>query len=80
MVIDQSPTYNVTRMNVETACNKISKIKPKVTFLTKGGDHEKRALAKELDLYCLNQFKKGNIWGVGRRSFKDACSVRFRNR
>ena len=71
-VDEKTPVYNVVRMNIDTIHNKISKVRPKITFLTKDKDSDRRALAKKLDLYCLNQFKKGDVWRVGRSAFKDA--------
>lgn len=67
------PSVNIVRMNVETAYNKIAKIKPKATFLTKDKEHQKRQLAEKIDQWILKQFKKGNAWVEGQQAFKDGC-------
>ena len=66
-------TLNVTASCVETASNKIAKIKPRVTFLTKNADREKRELARKLDNWTLKLFKKGKAWKQGSKAFKSAC-------
>ena len=66
-------TLNVTASCVETACNKIAKAKPKITFLTKGANRERREIANRLDKWVLTVFKKGSIWKLASRGFKSAC-------
>ena len=66
-------TLNVTSSAVETLVNKISKAKPKVTFLTKEADREHRELAKKLDAFMLKTFKRTKAWQKSSRAFKSAC-------
>ena len=66
-------TLNVTASCVETASNKIAKIKPRVTFLTKNADRDKRELARKMDNWALKIFKKGKAWKQASKAFKSAC-------
>ena len=66
-------TFNVTQAAVETASNKIAKLRPKVTFLTKGADREKRETARRLDNWMLRLFKRGNVYGECALAFTSAC-------
>lgn len=70
---EKTPAYNVVRMNVNTATNKVAKIKPKVTFLTKEKDEKEQTLAKKIYLWTLKQFKKGNVWRECQKGFVDSC-------
>ena len=66
-------TLNVTASCVETASNKIAKMRPRVTFLTKNADRERREQARKLDNWILKTFKKGKVWQEGSKAFKSAC-------
>ena len=70
---ERTPAYNVVRMNVNTAANRVAKIRPKVTFLTKEKGEKEQSLAKKVYLWSLKQFKKGNIWRECQKGFIDAC-------
>ena len=66
-------TLNVTNSCIETITNKIAKIKPKVTFLTKDADREKREQARKLDNWSLKILKKGRAYKEASKAFKSAC-------
>ena len=66
-------TLNVTSSCIETIANKIAKIRPKPTFLTKDADREKRELARKLDNWSLKILKKGKGWKQASKAFKSAC-------
>ena len=66
-------TLNVTSSCVETCATKIAKAKPKVTFLTKDADRERRELARKLDNWILKTFKKAKVWGEASQAFKSSC-------
>ena len=66
-------TLNAINSCIETASNKIAKIKPRVTFLTKNADREHRETARKLDNWTLKFFKKGKAWKQSSQAFKSAC-------
>ena len=66
-------TLNVSSSCVETASNKIAKMRPRVTFLTKNADRERREQARKLDNWVLKTFKKGKVWPESAKAFKSAC-------
>ena len=66
-------TLNVTNSCIETLNNKIAKVKPRVTFLTKNAEREKRELARKLDKWMLKVFKKSEAWKKSAEAFKSAC-------
>ena len=65
-------TLNVTSSCIETVCNKISKVRPRVTFLTDDADRDHRELARKLDYWILKKFKKGKVWKEASKAFKSA--------
>lgn len=66
-------TLNVTSSCIETANNKIAKIKPKVTFLTEDASRETREWAGKMDHWVLKKFKKGKVWKEASKAHKSAC-------
>ena len=63
----------MTGATVETIYNKIGKLKPKVTFITKDADRKKQETALKLDAFFLKIFKKARAWSKSGKSFKSAC-------
>jgi hypothetical protein len=64
---------NIISSMVDTVCAKISKMKPKATFLTSGGDFEEQEKAKKLDKFILGAFYKNNIYRLHQEMFRDGC-------
>jgi len=66
-------SYNISRSNCNAAANKISKVKPKTTFVTKNQPHRKQQIAKEADNWIQHIFKKGMIYAAGKKCFMSAA-------
>ena len=66
-------TYNAIQACIETAHSKITKTRPKVTFLTKGANREKTSMAEEMDRFVLKRFKKMNLYQKAPKVFLDGC-------
>jgi hypothetical protein len=62
---------NIISSMVDTVCAKISKMKPKTTFLTSGGDFEEQEKAKKLDKFILGAFYQNNIYRLHQEMFRD---------
>ena len=73
---DDSPShisYNVIRSCINSAYNKIGKINPKTTFITKDMGYTKRQVARDLDKWIQHKMKKGNVLEANKTSFLNAC-------
>ena len=66
-------TFNVVRACCNSAHNKISKVRPKVTFLTKDSDMKTIETAKKLDNWIFKLFKKNKIYKKASQAFLDSC-------
>lgn len=66
-------TFNVISSVVDTIVAKVSKSKPKIQFLTDGGNWKQVQKAKNLTAYVNGVFKNVGIYQKGAHSFKDAC-------
>ena len=75
VIILENPhlTLNCTSSCVETVQNRIAKMKPKASFLSKDADREKREIARKLDHWILKIFKQGNVWKEGAQAFRSAA-------
>ncbi len=65
-------TWNLCQAAVDTAAAKIAKNKPRVLFLTSGGDWELQKQAKDLTKYCDGLFYDTELYETGQRIFVDA--------
>ena len=65
-------TLNVVQSAVDTATSKISKAKPKPTFLTEDGIFEMSTKAKRLEQYISGTFYGMDIYEKGQKIFRDA--------
>lgn len=65
---------NVISSMADTVSAKISKMKPRVTFLTSGGDWASQQNAKALSKFMLGAFYGNNIYKMHQDAFKD-CTV-----
>lgn len=66
-------TLNVIKSMCDTVAAKISKNKPKATFLTSGGDFAQQRKAKLLDKFTEGVFYESKIYEEGARVFLDSC-------
>ena len=64
---------NIIASMVDTVSAKISKMKPKVTFLTGGGDFSIRDKAKKLQKFILGAFYANDIYVKHQQMFRDSC-------
>lgn len=63
---------NVVSSMADTVAAKISKIKPRVTFLTSGGNWAAQQNAKKLNKFLLGAFYKNDIYRLHQDGFKDS--------
>ena len=66
-------SFNVVKSCVEAVYNKLTRIKPKVTFLTKDSDRAKREVAKTLDNWALQILRKRGAYDVSKKAFLSAA-------
>jgi hypothetical protein len=67
-------TYNICRQAADTLCAKISKAKPKCTFVTEGGDWSMQRKAKRLDKFVLGILYRAKAHAKARDAFRD-CTI-----
>jgi hypothetical protein len=66
-------TLNIVQSMVDTVVSKISKNKPKPTFLTEGGDWSQQSRAKKLTQFLEGQFQSTEFYEKAARAFLDSC-------
>lgn len=66
-------TFNVVRSNIDTACAKISKNRPRVSFVTQKGNWESKRRAKGLTSYVDGLFHQTSFYEKTSQVFRDAC-------
>ncbi len=71
--VSTRPTWNVVKSCIDTVCNKISKSRPKVEFVTEKGSFKLQQKAKNLTQYLEGLFDLTNAYQVCARAFSDAC-------
>lgn len=69
---DNRVKVNVVSSMADTVSAKISKMKPRITFLTSGGDFSSQENAKKLNKFILGVFYKNDVYKHHQASFKDA--------
>lgn len=70
---DNRVKINIVSSMVDTVSAKISKMKPRITFLTSGGDFSSQENAKKLNKFTLGTFYRNNIYKLHQAAFKDAA-------
>jgi hypothetical protein len=70
---DNRVKVNVISSMVDTVTSKIAKMKPKVTFLTSGGDWSEQENAKQLNKFMLGAFYGNKVHMLHQEGFKDAA-------
>lgn len=71
--ISNRVTLNVVQSMVDTVVSKITKNKPKPTFLTDGGDWSLKQKAKKLEKFVQGQFYDTNFYDLASQAFRDSC-------
>ena len=66
-------SWNVLRIACDEHYNRIVKIRPKISFLTKGGKIKINNLAQKIDDYLLNLFIFKKVYQKQAFAYKDAC-------
>lgn len=69
---EQRVKLNIVSSMCDTVAAKISKMKPKVTFLTEEGSYETQEEAKKLTKFTQGAFYKNNIYTLHQEGFRDA--------
>lgn len=63
--------YNVISSCTDTVASKISKMKPKVTFLTTGGNWSLQERSKKLTKFVQGVFNANDVYGLHQQMFRD---------
>lgn len=71
--IQNRVTMNIIQSMIDTVVSKITKNKPKPTFLTDGGDWSLQSKAKKLTKFCEGLFNSTDLYKESVRSFTDSC-------
>lgn len=66
-------TLNIVQSMVDTVVSKITKNKPKPTFLTEGGDWEMQRRAKKLTQFVEGQFQATKFYAKRAIGFQNSC-------
>ena len=66
-------TLNVVQSMVDTVVSKVTKNKPKATFLTSGGDFSLQSKAKKLTKFVEGIFSFTDFYQLAALAFKDSC-------
>lgn len=69
--------YNVICSATDTICAKVSKMKPRMSFLTNGGNFSLQEEAKKLTKFVLGAFKQNGIYTMHQDMFRDGtvCDI-----
>ena len=68
-------SWNLLRVVVDGHFNRIVRVRPRPTFLTKGAETSIKQMAVDADDFTLHQFKAGKYFRKGAFAFKDACLI-----
>lgn len=71
--LQNSVTLNIVQSMVDTVVSKITKNRPKPTFLTEGGDWSLQRKAKKLSQFVEGQFQSLDYYEKATLAFQDAC-------
>lgn len=66
-------TLNIIQSMVDTVVSKITKNRPKPSFLTEGGDFSAQRRAMKLTQFCEGQFEATGYYAKSEQAFKEAC-------
>lgn len=65
--------YNVIRSNVDTVVSKMGKNKPKIQFLTDGGNYKSQQKARNLTTYIKGCFIDSGMYKYGAEALREGC-------
>lgn len=71
--IQHRVTLNIVQSMVDTVVSKITKNKPKPSFLTDGGDWSLQRKAKKLTQFAEGQFQSTDMYDKAAIAFQDGC-------
>lgn len=66
-------TLNIVQSMIDTVVSKVSKNRPKPTFLTEGGDWSQQTKAKKLTQFAEGQFQATDFYSKAAIAFQDSC-------
>lgn len=66
-------TLNIIQSMVDTVVSKVTKNKPKPTFLTEGGDYSLQKRSQKLTQFIEGQFYACDFYAKQAQGFKDSC-------
>lgn len=66
-------TLNIVQSVIDTVVSKMTKNRPRATFLTDGGDWSMQTKAKKLTKFVEGQFYAANYYQHAEMAFQDAC-------
>jgi hypothetical protein len=66
-------TLNIIQSMIDTVVSKITKNRPKATFLTSGGDFSLQSRAQKLTKFVEGNFENTNFYEKATLAFTDAC-------
>jgi hypothetical protein len=66
-------TLNIVQSMIDTVVSKVSKNRPKPTFLTEGGDWSQQTRAKKLNQFAEGQFQATDFYSKAAIAFQDSC-------
>jgi hypothetical protein len=66
-------TLNVIQSAIDTLANRISKNKPKVSFLTDGGSFSQKKRARKLTKFMMGVFRDAKVYQNSQFAFLDEC-------
>ena len=69
---DNRVKVNIVSSMADTVSAKISKMKPRITFLTSGGDFSSQENAKKLNKFTLGVFYKNDVYKLHQSAFRDS--------
>lgn len=71
-ILGHKVTFNLVKSAIDTLTNKIGKNKPKISFLTSGGDWETSQKAKKLSKYIEGVFHQEKVYNKAIQVLRDA--------
>lgn len=71
--VNHRVTLNIVQSMIDTVVSKVTKSKPKPTFLTDGGDWGLQQKAKKLTKFCEGIFQDTDIYREATMAFQDSC-------
>jgi hypothetical protein len=66
-------TFNIVQSMIDTVVSKITKNRPKPTFLTDGGDFSLQQRGKKLGKFAEGRFQSAKYYQIATQAFMDAC-------